>query len=144
MSNYRDQIVETALMWESRFGNAPQITTVLSEFDAATLLGMTEEQYSKEMQGSTAVQKGFDFIHNRIRYQIKANRPSGKPGSKVTIVAKATNYDWDVLIWILYNPRYEIQEAWSWEVEEYRKAFDHLKRLSPKHYREGLKLFENN
>lgn len=39
----RQQIVDAALAWEARFGNAPQITTVLSEYDAAMLVGMTEE-----------------------------------------------------------------------------------------------------
>lgn len=92
------------------------------------------------MQLQTAVQKGHDFIFNSTRYQVKANRPSGKPGSKVTWVAKAKNYDWDVLIWILYNKQYEIQEAWAWPVKQYKEQFHELKRLSPKHYRGGENL----
>jgi hypothetical protein len=32
----------------------------------------------------TAVSKGHDFTYNGLRYQVKANRPSGKPGSPVT------------------------------------------------------------
>ena len=35
----RAQLVACALAWESAFGNAPQITAVLSEYDAARLLG---------------------------------------------------------------------------------------------------------
>lgn len=88
----------------------------------------------------TSVQKGYDFKFNGARYQVKGNRPSGKPGSFVTWVPKTTNYEWDYLIWVLYNPRYEIQEAWLWEVSDYKSAFDSVKRLSPAHYRQGKKL----
>jgi hypothetical protein len=88
----------------------------------------------------TTVQKGYDFIFEDNRYQVKANRPSGKKGSFVTLVPKAKNYEWDYLIWIHYNPMYEIQEAWLWERDAYIKAFDSIKRLSPKHYRLGKNL----
>ena len=67
-------------------------------------------------------------------------RPSGKPGSKVSLVPKATNYEWDQLIWILYNKEYEIQEAWLWEREAYREVFEAKKRLSPADYRMGRSL----
>ncbi len=82
----RDKLVETALEWQKKFGVAPQITSTLSEFDAAILIGMTENEYSEYMKDKTAVQKGFDFIFNGIPYQIKANRPSGKPRSEVSKV----------------------------------------------------------
>lgn len=136
----RQQIVDAALAWEARFGNAPQITTVLSEYDAAMLVGMTEEQYSAAMVGATSVQRGYDFKHQGRRYQVKGNRPSGKPRSSVTWVRKATNYDWDSLVWILYDSKYVIQEAWLWEVDAYREAFHEVKRLSPSHYRRGKAL----
>lgn len=140
MDQLRQQLVETALAWERAFGNAPPITSTLSEFDAASLLGCSLEQFAACMKGSTAVQKGHDFVFNGARYQVKGNRPSGKLGSFVTLVPKATNYDWDFLIWILYDPQYEIQEAWQWEVENYKTAFDSIKRLSPAHYRGGKRL----
>ncbi len=104
------------------------------------ILGMTHEQYSEAVRGTTAVSKGADFQFKGVRYQIKANRPSGKRGSFVTKVPKATNYDWDKLIWIHYNPKYEIQEAWEWDVDAYRTAFDTHSRLSPDHYRKGRRL----
>jgi len=88
------------------------------------------------MRDTTAVQKGHDFRHAGVRYQVKANRPSGKPGSKVTLVAKAMNYDWDKLI----NERFEIQEAWIWDVADYKAAFDAKTRLSPKDYRAGMRV----
>lgn len=140
MSELRQKLVEIALEWERNFGNAPSITSVLSEFDAARLVGCSPETYSNLMQGVTSVQKGFDFKFNGSRYQVKGNRPSGKPGSFVTLVPKATNYEWDYLVWILYNTKYEIQEAWLWEVSDYIAAFDSIKRLSPAHYRQGKKL----
>jgi hypothetical protein len=92
------------------------------------------------MQGVTSVRKGYDFRFNGARYQVKANRPSGKPGSPVTLVGKAKNYEWDYLVWVLYNPQYEIQEAWLWEVSAYKTAFDLIIRLSPSHYRQGKRL----
>ena len=92
------------------------------------------------MKDQTAVAKGSDFHHNNIRYQIKANRPSGKPGSKVTLVPKAKNYEWDILIWLLYDKHYVLQEAWQWDVQNYKDKFHEQKRLSPKDYRKGKQL----
>ena len=138
----REKLVEVALEWQKKFGVAPQITSAISEYDAAILVGMTEAEYSNYMQDKTAVNKGSDFEFKGIRYQVKANRPSGKPGSFVTMVPKASNYDWDTLIWILYDKNYVIQEAWSWNVEEYKKAFDSKKRLSPDDYRNGKTLYQ--
>ncbi len=136
----RQRLIETVLAWEKVFGNAPSITSALSEFDAAQLVGCSLEEYSATMQGMTSVQKGYDFIFNGARYQVKGNRPSGKPGSFVTWVPKATNYEWDFLIWILYNPQYEIQEAWLWKMPDYKSAFDSVNRLSPQHYQQGKRL----
>lgn len=140
MNELRQKLVETALAWESAFGNAPSITSALSEFDAALLIGQSADEYSASMQGKTSVQKGFDFEFEGARYQVKANRPSGKPGSFVTLVPKAKNYEWDFLVWVLYNPYYEIEEAWLWAVSAYIAAFDSVKRLSPSHYRQGKRL----
>jgi hypothetical protein len=133
----RERLVAIALEWQSLYGIAPAITSTISEFDAAKLVGMPIAEYSKFMSKQGAVAKGLDFIWEGIRYQVKANRPGGRPGSHVTLVPKAKNYDWDKLIWILYNTRYEILEAWMWEREAYRAAFDARKRLSPKDYRQG-------
>ncbi len=141
----RDDLVKISLDWQERFGVAPQITSAISEYDAAMLVGMAENEYSNYMKDKTAVSKGFDFVFNNIRFQIKANRPSGKTGSKVTIVPKASNYEWDKLIWILYDKNYVMQEAWEWDVKDYMVAFDSLirekKRISPEQYRKGKCLF---
>jgi hypothetical protein len=140
MNELRQRLTDTALQWERTFGNAPPITGVLSELDAALLVGCGIEAYSGLMQGATAVQRGYDFIFDGLRYQVKGSRPSGKPGSFVTLVAKATNYEWDRLVWVLYDKHYEIQEAWLWDVSAYRAAFDSVTRLSPAHYRRGQRL----
>lgn len=138
----RNKLVDTALQWQERFGVAPSITSAISEYDAALLVGMTEKEYSDYMQDKTVVSKGADFIFNKTRYQVKANRPSGKKGSFVTMVPKATNYEWDKLIWILYDKNYVMQEAWEWCVKDYQAAFDGIKRLSPNHYRKGKCLYK--
>jgi hypothetical protein len=140
MTELRQKLVESVLEWEQNFGNAPSITSAISEFDAACLIGCSPDIYSKSMQGMTSVQRGYDFKFEGLRYQVKGNRPSGKPGSYVTLVPKAKNYEWDYLIWVLYNPKYEIQEAWLWDVSAYNTAFDSIKRLSPAHYRQGKRL----
>lgn len=136
----RQQLVSTALEWQKRFGVAPAITSALSEYDAALLVGCSEDDYSRYMQDKTAVAKGADFTHDGMRYQVKACRPSGKPGSLVTWVPKANNYDWDYVIWIHYTTGYEIREAWLWHVDDYRAAFDSVSRLSPEHMRQGRRL----
>ena len=136
-SSLRTELVSTALRWEQRFGNAPSITTVLSEYDAAVLVGMSEDECSRARVGATTVQKGYDFKFNGQRYQVKGNRPSGKPGSNVTWVPKATNYDWDHLIWILCDPGHRIVEARQWDVSGYQSQFHEVKRLSPAHHRQG-------
>ena len=137
----REKLTEIALQWQANYGVAPSITSAISEYDAAKLVGMSEREYSDYMKVKTAVSKGADFVYRGIRYQVKANRPSGKPSSFVTMVPKASNYDWDRLIWILYDKNYVMQEAWEWQVNDYILAFNSIKRLSPNHYRKGKCLY---
>ena len=136
----RAKLVQVALEWQDRYGVAPAITSTLSEFDAATLLlGMSEDDYPRDLAPAT-VRRGYDFMFEGLRYQVKANRPSGKPGSFVTLTAKARNYEWDRLIWILYTREYEIAEAWMWEVDAYRTELHEVARISPTHMRRGLSI----
>jgi hypothetical protein len=137
----RDELVLIALEWERRFCVAPSITSSISEYDAAILIGHSEQSYCEAITGRTAVTKGCDFKHNGLRYQIKSNRSSGKPGSFVTLVGKAANYDWDRLVWLLYDKGYVLQEAWEWSVEEYRRTFHDQARLAPKDMRKGKRIF---
>ena len=136
----RDLLVAHVLEWERRFGVAPSATSAISEFDAAMLVGHTHETFAAQAEGRTAVSRGYDFIHDQLRYQVKANRPSGKPGSKVTLVSRARNYDWDRLVWILYDPNFRMKEAWQWEVGDYRRRFETVKRLGPKEMHGGKQL----
>lgn len=136
----RESLVAVTLEWERVFGVAPSITSAVSEYDAACLVGHTDESYGKACVGRTAVTRGCDFILNGLRYQVKANRPSGKPGSFVTLVGKASNYEWDRLIWILYDRYFVIQEAWEWDVDKYRSEFHERKRLAPADMRQGRRL----
>ena len=142
-TNLRSVLVAIALEWELRYGVAPTITSAVSEYDAAILVGQNPDAIGKQNIGRTAVTKGTDFIYKNIRYQVKANRPSGKPGSFVTLVAKASNYEWDRLIWILYNREFNMMEAWEWKVDEYRALFDTIGRLSPADMRKGKCLFRS-
>lgn len=137
----RRSLVEIAVRWQQRFGVAPAITTAISELDAALLIGMDQDEYSRERQRCTAVRKGYDFIHRGWRYQVKAHRSSGGRGSFVTLVGKAQNFEWDKLIWILYDRIYVMQEAWEWNVRDYRLRFEDVKRLAPKEMRLGRRLF---
>ena len=141
MDNIRHSLICIALEWEKKFFVIPQITSAVSEYDAARLLGCDEQSYSNAMKGQTAVTRGHDFVHNGKKYQVKANRPSGKPGSSVTLVGKAKNYEWDYLIWILYDREYNILEAWEFQAAEYKELFHGKKRLSPSDMRKG-KLLE--
>jgi hypothetical protein len=132
--------VAIALEWERDYGVAPAITSALSEYDAARLVGMSNADYMADRVGRTAVSKGYDFLHQGVRYQVKANRPSGRPGSFVTLVSAAKNYDWDRLIWLLYDREYRLVEAWLWEAEDYRGRLGLLKRLGPREMRLGQRL----
>lgn len=78
----RNKLIDTALQWQERFGVAPSITSAISEYDAALLVGMTENEYSDYMQDKTAVSKGADFTFNKTRYQVKAYPYVFTDGSK--------------------------------------------------------------
>jgi len=136
----RQKLVQLALEWQREYGVAPHITSAISEYDAAKIVGMSDEQYSNYMQDKTAVSKGYDFICEGVRYQIKAHRPSGKRGSIITNAGKVRNYEWDRLIWIRYDSEYEIQEAWSWDCDKYTIEFDSVNRISPEDMRKGCRV----
>ena len=136
----RTALVAIALEWQRRYGVAPAVTSAISEYDAARLVGHTPESLTLDCVGRTAVSRGADFRHGASRYQVKACRPSGNRGSVVTRVPKASNFDWDLLIWILYDREFRLLEAWEWTVEAYKLAFERVERLSPSMMREGRAL----
>ncbi len=63
----RNKLVDIALQWQEHFGVAPSITSTISEYDAAMLIGMPEIEYSEYMKDKTAVNRGSDFVFNNIR-----------------------------------------------------------------------------
>ena len=137
----REKLVEISLQWQEEFGVAPSITTAVSELDAAMLVGKDPASLRADGLLRTAVTKDVDFIHNGLRYQVTANRPSGKTGSPVTLVGLKTEekraFGWDRLIWILYDRHYVLREAREFTAEDYRTKFGHLTRLSPTHMQQG-------
>ena len=137
----RTRLVQVALEWEKYYGIAPSITTAISELDAALLFGMSLEKYRDDGQIRTAVTRGHDFVWDGLRYQVTANRPSGKKGSHVTLVSRKTTFDWERLVWLLYDRDYNLQEAWFFEASTYQDLFAGKKRLSPADMRHGNRLF---
>jgi hypothetical protein len=113
----RAQLVGIALEWEEHLGVAPAVTSIIGEWDSACIVGMTEAQYCADSKHGTAVSRGHDFEWCGIRYQVTASRPSGKPGSSVTLVSRKNedkrDFQWDKLIWVHYDRYYVIQEAWE-------------------------------
>ena len=53
----RNKLIDIALLWQENFGVAPSITSAISEYDAAMLIGMPENEYSEYMKDKTAVSK---------------------------------------------------------------------------------------
>jgi hypothetical protein len=139
--NLRYRLVSVALEWQRLFRVAPQITGALAEYDAARLVRKADRKSAIEY-GHSAVTRGHDFIFNRLRYQVKGSRPSStSKRAFVTKVAKPNNYDWDVLIWILYDPSYEMLEAWQWKVRDFKQEFKLKEHIRPPDLRRGLQIF---
>jgi hypothetical protein len=142
-SALRSNLIAVALEWQARYGVSPAITSAISEYDAALLVGHSPESLAADCVARTAVTRGTDFLFNGVGYQVKACRPSGRPGSKVTWVPKPKNFEWDRLIWILYDREFRIMEAWEWSVERYRAEIEPIKRVSPADMRTGRSLLKN-
>lgn len=140
----RQRLVDIALEWERTIGVAPQVTSATAEYDAARLVGHSDESFARDCAGHTAVSKGSDFSWKGLTYQVKANRPSGRRGSVVTKVGKANNYVWDRLIWVLYDRHYVLLEVWEWDVDAYREAFDAQAHVRPPDMRRGRRLFPSS
>jgi hypothetical protein len=136
----RAMLVATAIEWHKKFGNAPAITGTLAEYDAAMLVGCSEDDYRKQMESRSMVAKGHDFSHGGKLYQVKSGRPSGRKGSVITLVGKPSNYFWDFFIWIRYDKSYDIEEAWCWTKDDFKARFESKERLNPDDMRGGRRL----
>jgi hypothetical protein len=139
--NLRDRLVSTALEWQHRYGNAPAVTGALGEYDAAMLVGCNEREYRTQMQTRSVVAPDYDFEHQGRRYQVKATRPSGRRGSEVTKVPRPGDHGWDFFLWLNYDERYDLKEAWRWRMSRFRSRLGHKTRLSPSDLRQGTQLY---
>ena len=123
----RKRLVKLTLDWEKYFGVAPRVTSAISELDAARLVGMGDRAYCEDGRCRTAVTKGVDFVFKGLKYQVTANRPSGKKGSRVILVGNKTEkkgpFGWDRLIWILYDRHYVIEDSREFTAHRYRRLF---------------------
>ncbi len=141
----RDDLVQTVLNWEDRFGFFPGqagITAAVSEYDAAMkFFGLNEDEYIASIPDRTAVGRGYDFKSNNKRIQVKANRPSRRPGAAVWNVGKKVKTDgWDILIYILYDEDYKIQEAYRFDRATYESMFTDGQSLRLDDMRHGVPL----
>jgi len=137
----RNDLIQVAVEWERVYGNAPAITGTLAKYDAAMLVGCSEEEYRRQAALHSVVAPGHDFEHAGKRYKVKANRPSGRPGSMVTLVNKPRDLDWDFFVWVHYCEDFTMREAWLWAVDDFA-CFARKDRLSPEDIRRGELLFD--
>ncbi len=132
------------LRWEDTFGYFPGqagAMAAVSEYDVAMLLGYSESEYINCLRGRTAVSRGCDFLFQGRRIEVKANRPSGKPGSAVWNAGpKVKSISWDSLIYVLYGQDYEMLEAWKFTPELYERLFAGKSKLSLDDMRKGMLL----
>jgi hypothetical protein len=137
----RDRLVQTILKWEEKFGFFPGqagITAAVSEYDTAMRLGLNEDQYRGSIMGRSSVGRGYDFKFKDKKIQVKANRPSGRPGSDIWNAGPKVRTDrWDILIYILYHKNYVIQEAYWFDCDEYERMFLNEKKLRLDDMEEG-------
>ena len=142
----RDQLVQIVLKWEKKFGFFPGqagITAAISEYDAATrIFKLDENQYSISVQGRSSVGRGYDFKFNKKKIQVKANRPSGRLGDTVWNAGRKVKTDgWDILIYILYDKSYVVQEAYEFKCDKYEELFSNKKSLRLEDMKKGKKIF---
>jgi len=141
----RDQLVQIILKWEDLFGFFPGqagITAAISEYDAAiNILKHSETEYKASIKHRTAVSRRFDFEFNNEKFQVKANRPGRHRGATVRNAGKKVKTDgWDILIYILYDEDYKIQEAYQFDSETYERKFSDRTSLRLEDMREGENL----
>jgi len=138
----RNELVNVVLRWEGQYGCFPGqagVTAAVSEHDAAILLGCSESEYAQCLKERTAVSRGYDFEYPKgRRIQVKANRPSGKQGSKAWNAGpKVDSTGWDLLVYILYDQNYERLEAWKYTPELYERLFADKSKLTLDDMRKG-------
>jgi hypothetical protein len=134
----RDRLCGVASKWQEKYRVSPSIMSAISEYDAARIIGMSEEEYAGRERGITS---GFNFIYNDRRYRVlgRRERRSERPES-IVIRERPRHYKWDYFIWILYNESYVIREVRLWEVASYEEYFEQKDRMSLRDMRLGENL----
>jgi hypothetical protein len=140
MLRLRDRLIHSILEWQEKYGNAPHITPTISEYDAARLVGMSEEEYAQRERGRTPASRKFNFIYKEKRYRVFGSRQFSEGPGRAVIHKKPTNYEWDYFICILYNRPYVIEEAWLWNVASFEEYFDQNDRMPLNDMRSGQRL----
>ncbi len=145
----RNELVNVVLRWEGRYGCFPGqagVTAAVSEYDAAMLLGCSESEYADSLRERTDVSSGYDFLTaDGQRIQVKAGRPSGKPGSAVwNAGSRVKSIAWDILIYVLYDQGYEMLGAWKFTPELYERLFAGESKLSIDDMRKGIPLHKRH
>ena len=130
LEELREELINIALTCQKNIGNAPSITGFIAELDAAKVVGVSYEDYCKEMHDTSAVKRGYDFTFKNKCYQVKACRPSGRDGSEITRIPSVKNYEWDILVWIKYDEYFNINEIWQIEIDEFLRHFDGRRNIS--------------
>jgi hypothetical protein len=143
----RDRLVETAIEWQEKYGVSPRvspiITPAIAEYDAARIIGISEEEYA-ELERDRHL--AFNFIYKGKRYRTRGSRQkslSERPEGTV-IYEKPKDFEWDCFIFILYRKSYVIEEAWLWEVASYKEFFYQNDKMSFSDMRQGKYLEEDS
>jgi hypothetical protein len=143
----RDRLADVALEWENKYGvslgTSPRVTPAIAEYDAARLIGVSEEKYGELDRGRG---NAFYFIYKGKRYRTRGSRHeslSERPEGTV-IYEKPTDFEWDYFIFILYRKSYVIEEAWLWEAASYKEFFDQNDKMSFNDMRQGKYLEEDS
>ncbi|MBF0438501.1 MAG: hypothetical protein HQL93_05195 [Magnetococcales bacterium] len=130
----RDTLVAAALEWQDRYRVSPINLSVIAALDAALLIGMSEEHYSLHMRNKKFMEsKDINFFFEKKSFIVKASR-------QAALVPKAQHLEWDEIVFILYDARYDILGAWQMSREAYMTQCYHKERLSVEDYKTGQKL----
>lgn len=137
----RDQLVSVVLEWQEKYGVSPVNLAVLAALDAALQVGMSDEDYAGQMLERTqSSSQNADFVMNKQRYIVKAYRQNLKLMNKVRYIARPQHMEWDVLIFITYDPHYMIIGAWEMLREDYMVKYGDKERLLPEELQVGRNL----
>ncbi|MBF0180503.1 MAG: hypothetical protein HQM03_10825 [Magnetococcales bacterium] len=138
----RNDLLVVGRRWQEQFGMTPINYAVIAVYDAAMLVGMTEEQFAEYMQERVlSVGREADFVFERKRYLVKAYRQTDTGGgNRVRYVPKAQHMQWDLLVMILYDAELIVMGAWRMTWDEYIAHCDNKEKLTLEDYQKGERI----